>query len=379
MRHFGSAKKTAKSTDDVLKSQIFQAIKAVSKSVKIVKTFLVLKCTKKITTLKDTEGEGITSSKLSKELEHLEVLKAIDQKVVAASIVRMKVPFGNDTRYNPTDRALDNTIDPSILKSIIMHKRIEDTLSELKSKVMTTIEKNNELRAKQQSKNTSQKQKSLFSKKDGYVDGTKAVFMDALDGSGDNNEKKEVSNKDLVKLNKSLRNQANRLANRAKNEKTNGESNENNENQTSAGQYGNKRSFKRKDREEDNDPTMMMYRPLDQRFPSSSSSSGGSSNTTSTKANPNKGRSNNTGRSTDTRRGSDRPSKGQSAVAAVPVADLTKAASFGKEWKTTGVHPSWAAKQHAKQQTIGSIPSVTGSNGSKGAVAGQGKKIVFDD
>lgn len=39
----------------------------------------------------------------------------------------------------------------------------------------------------------------------------------------------------------------------------------------------------------------------------------------------------------------------------------------GKEWKSTGVHPSWAAKQLQKNQSI-SI-----------AAAPQGKKIVFDE
>lgn len=375
-RHYGSAKKTAKPTEEVLKSRIYQAVKAVSKAVKIVKTFLVLKSTKKLASLREELKEGTSNDKIEKELGALEMLKGLDHSAVAATIVRLKVAFGNDPNYNPMSVTTDSAINPELLKTIMNHKRIEETIAEIQSKITTTIEKNNELRAKEQSKSATQKAKSMFSKKNGsgYVDGTKAVFMDSLDAPMEGAAHKEPTSRDLVKLNKSLRNQANRMKNR--NNKA--EEPANSEPAYERSGIGNHR--------EHNDPSLHMYRPLDQRFPSSSSSSSASAPKNATGRN-NNGNKNNT-RSNDSKSGGGRggngadqrrvgapPSRAKSAPAVpiMPSAELTKAASFGKEWKTTGVHPSWAAKQHAKQQSVGAIPSAaTGA-------AGQGKKIVFDD
>jgi hypothetical protein len=41
----------------------------------------------------------------------------------------------------------------------------------------------------------------------------------------------------------------------------------------------------------------------------------------------------------------------------------------GKDWKTSGIHPSWAAKQLAKKSAV--VISVT--------TPAAGKKITFDD
>lgn len=382
MRHFGSAKKQAKATDDVLKSQVYQAIKSVSKAVKIVKTFLVLKCNKKISALRENistgEGKAATNeAKLATELESLEVLKSLDHAAVAATIVRLKVAFGNDSRYNPANSEADSKVDASLLKTIIHHKRVEDTIAEIQTKIQTTIEKNNELRAKEQSKAATQKAKSIFSKKDGvYVDGTRAVFMESLDNSAEVAAKKKVDNRDLVKLNKSLRNQANRMANRAK--KATEEKVESTNMQVEE-DYGN--SY------DNSDPSLSMYRPLDQRFPVPASGAKGKSNA---RGPARSGSAPAPSRQSDRQRSAPAGGRGgaQSSAAAAPVrprkppapvvpvmhaAELAQAASFGKEWKTTGVHPSWAAKQHTKQQTVGAIPSVAAGS------AGQGKKIVFDD
>jgi hypothetical protein len=384
MRHFGSAKKTAKPTDDVLKSQIFQAIKTVSKVVKVVKTFLVLKCTKKIASLRESESTGKEAahdSKITREVEYLETLKAIDHQIIAAAIVRMKVHFGNDPRYNTTDKALDNTIDHDLLRVILKHKRVEEALAEIQSKITATIEKNNELRAKEQSKGSTKKATALFSKKDGYVDGTKAVFMESLDSTGSAREERVISNADLVKLNKRLRNQANRSANKAKRGGADAEGG--NGNADSAAQYQ-PRAFgnNKRQRKEVEDPSMMMYKPLDERFPSAPAAAassatgrrgGDSGNRPFSARGPMGDRPVTGARSQSAGASRTRSETQRSAHPAAAVADLTKAASFGKEWKTTGVHPSWAAKQHAKQQTVGAIPSVAAG------AAGQGKKIVFDD
>lgn len=389
MRHFGSAKKQAKATDDVLKSQVYQAIKTVSKTVKIVKTFLVLKCNKKISSLRESLSTNETNAssietRIAAELESLETLKSLDHSAIAGVIVRLKVAFGNDTRYNPVDKEVDSKINSSLLKTIMHHKRIEETIAEIQAKIQTTIEKNNELRAKEQSKASTQKAKSIFSKKDGvYVDGTKAVFMESLDNSAEVAAKKKVDNRDLVKLNKSLRNQANRMANRAKKATETG-------NEESSGAQQLEEEY---DNSYDNsDPSLSMYRPLDQRFPapantgkgkgtnksaarSSSAPAAGRQSERLKFAGPG-GASRGTGHRGD-QHSAPAPMRARKPPAPViPVmqaAELTQAASFGKDWKKTGVHPSWAAKQHTKQQTVGTIPSV-----SAGA-AGQGKKIVFED
>jgi hypothetical protein len=383
MRHFGKARKSAKDTDDVLKSQIHQAIKAVSKAVKTVKGLLVLKCSKKIATLRETGEKGTVSNdnKLEEELARLERLKTIDHQVIGAAIVRAKVLFGSDPKYNQTDKALDNTINIDILNAVLRHKVVEGALADIQTKITATIAKNNDLRAKEQAKTSKTAAKSLFSKKDGYVDGSKAVFMDSLSSDAANAEKKVVSNKDLVKLNKSLRNQANRLANRTKkgNEETEAADQPYTKRAHADGQ-STERNNKRQ-RREGSDPSMMMYRPLDQRFSLPSSNTGTSSGV----AKDNKKVQQNNQRASSARNdhsatgnsrtgATTRPKLASAAHPAAVAEDLTHAASFGKEWQKTGVHPSWAAKQHAKQQTVGAIPSA-----GAGPVAGQGKKIVFDD
>lgn len=394
VKHYGRAKKKAKPTDEVLKSRIFQAIKAVSKAVKIVKTFLILKCTKKLATLREGLEPNASNEKIEKELATLETLKALDQGVVAAAIVKLKVAFGNDSNYNPASAKTDSAINPELLNIIMKHKKVEETIAEIQTKITTTIEKNNELRAKEQSKAATTKAKSIFTKKDGsgYVDGTKAVFMDSLDAANESSERKAPTNKDLVKLNKSLRNQANRMANRA---------NKKPEDAAAGGADGAAEEDKyakyedRSNSRDNNDPSLHMYRPLDQRFPSAATAAktvGNNGSSNSNRRGPAAGGNN-------PRQGNDRNDRGGSAgggrggggqdrrVGAAPssrprsappvhvpsTAELTKAASFGKEWKTTGVHPSWAAKQNAKQQTVGAIPSVGAG------AAGKGKKIVFDD
>lgn len=384
VKHYGSAKRKAKPTDEVLKSRIFQAIKAVSKAVKIVKTFLILKCTKKLATLREGLEPNASNDKIEKELANLETLKALDQGVVAAAIVKLKVAFGNDSNYNPASAKTDSAINTELLSTIMKHKKVEETIAEIQTKITTTIEKNNELRAKEQSKAATTKAKSIFTKKDGsgYVDGTKAVFMDSLDAANESSEKRIPTNKDLVKLNKSLRNQANRMANRA---------NKKPEDTAEAAQEDKYAKYESEGNSRDNnDPSLHMYRPLDQRFPSAATAAKTAGN------NNNRGRGPTAG-GNNPRQGNDRNDRSGSAgggrgggpdrrVGAAPsrpktappvhvpsTAELTKAASFGKEWKTTGVHPSWAAKQNAKQQSVGAIPSVGAG------AAGKGKKIVFDD
>lgn len=390
VKHYGSAKKKAKPTDEVLKSRIFQAIKAVSKAVKIVKTFLILKCTKKLATLREGLEPNSSNDKIEKELATLETLKALDQGIVAAAIVKLKVAFGNDSNYNPASAKTDSAINPELLNTIMKHKKVEETIAEIQTKITTTIEKNNELRAKEQSKAATTKAKSIFTKKDGsgYVDGTKAVFMDSLDAANESSERKAPTNKDLVKLNKSLRNQANRMANRA-----------NKKPEEAAGAAGAAEEDKYAKYEDqgnsrdNNDPSLHMYRPLDQRFPSAATAAKTAGNNNSNRrgpaaggSNPRQGNDRNDrsgiaggggrgGGGQDRRVGAAPSSRPRSAppVHVPSTAELTKAASFGKEWKTTGVHPSWAAKQNAKQQTVGAIPSVGAG------AAGKGKKIVFDD
>ena len=410
MYHLRNFKKKAKPTEEVLKSQIFQAIKSVSKAVKVVKTFLILKCTRKLAALREAQGDNSASetlsndSRITREIEALEALKALDQRIVASAIVRLKVSFGGDNTYNPADKTLESSINPTLLKSILQHQRIQDVLDEIKGKITNSIEKNNEIRAKEQSRAAKQTtQKSIFTR-ESVVDGTKAVFMNSLDNSEEVVARKPPTAKDLVKLNKSLRNQANRMANKSKRA------------QADLADVSVRSGFSNgfvypEDVIDDNsltnkDPSLMMYRPLDQRLPASNSAKRGRSSNNNSSSNGSthsgsRGRGNGqmgsvggnsssagiarSSSSSSSGIGTTRPSRGASnnsnngnrptsAPPAPSSAELVQAAAFGKEWQKTGVHPSWAAKQHSKQQTVGAIPSI---GNSKGATVG--KKIVFAD
>jgi hypothetical protein len=371
----------------------------------------------------------------------------------------MKVSFGSDPNFNPSDKLLEERIDSAMLKRIMHHKRIEETVDKIRSDMTSKIEKNNEIRAKEQAKEASQKAKTLFSKREsGYVDGTKAVFMDSLDDNPITKERQPISQKDLVKLNKSLRNQQNRMANKASKEKENAaelaalDPFKAAKSATDTGRFQypeDEDDFVDNDRDR-NDPSMMQYRPLDKRFPVAAKPAkaapvsrgygGGSGNAAGVVSTirsrstgiglkiPSVGGNNNSSSNSRTSRSNSAPSGSSggsgggigrggrppaagagagaraaprsgggggggggggaaSAVAApMVVADLAEASKAGKEWQKTGVHPSWAAKQHAKQQSVGPIASVSsGGGGRGGAGAGGpvvptlGKKIIFDD
>jgi hypothetical protein len=368
---FGRYTKAAKPTEDVIKSQIFQAVKLLSKATKTVKTFLVLKCTKKSASLRESlEKEGANAAsveaRIAKEVETMESYKSLDHQVVAAAIVRMKVHFGNNPSYNTS---VDAPVDDATLRTVLLQKRVQDALADVQSKIKSTVEKNNELRAKEQ--HTSAKQdaakqaKSLFAKGTS-VDGTKAVFMDSLDAEGEKAVRRKITPADMLKLNKSLRNQSNRMDSKVRRDREGGEADRESQGHQRAEPSGRElqQGYQREQRGGpvagrrgiDENPSMMMYRPLDERFPSAS-------------ANAAKGKP----PSAEGRRPPQRAPSRAPAVPVIPKAELVRAAANGKDWQNTGVHPSWAAKQAAKKQTVGSIPSVASGGGATG------KKIIFDD
>jgi hypothetical protein len=368
MRTFGKYTKAAKPTEDVIKSQIFQAVKLLSKATKTVKTFLILKCTKKIASLRESlaaEGANVGSveARLAKEIGTLEAYKALDHQVVAAAIVRMKVSFGNNPSYNTS---VDAPVDDATLRTVLQQKRVQEALAEIQAKITSNVEKNNELRAKEMHNSAKLAKKSMFAKGTN-VDGTKAVFMDSLDAEGEKAERKKMTPADMQKLNKSLRNQANRMDSKVRRDREGGEVDRASQGgQGGQGGQGAERgprpsdSYQREDpreRRAREDPSMFMYRPLDERFPSATA----------------KGKA----PGPESRRPPQRaPSRGAPsrapAAPVIPPAELARAAANGKDWKNTGVHPSWAAKQAGKKQTV-VIPS--GSIG--GGTAN--KKIIFDD
>ena len=116
--------KSAKPTNEVLKSQIYQAIKQISKEVKTEKTLLVLKRKKKLVALHKSSSSSEEDSVLEDILANdaaLNELKGLDQSAVAKEIVRQKVSFGSDPMYNPPSKTLDCAIDIVLLKTI-MHQ-----------------------------------------------------------------------------------------------------------------------------------------------------------------------------------------------------------------------------------------------------------------
>lgn len=375
-------KTKSKSTEDLIKSEVHQGIKLLSKTIKIIKTFLVLKYTKKINSLneklkleQEESNDMVWKAKLEHELKLLSDAKFINHQMMSVLIVKNKIPFGSDPHYNPmilSHQEELSSIDRHMLDTIINDKRLQDNISALQVKITSAIENNNKKRLMNENK------KHPTSSK---IDCSKAMFVDDLDeravedGSGTSMD--NSSDRDLRKLNKSLRNQENRRMNKLKRE-SDGPYDDN-----SGGGEGFAYPDTKRRRSNDNDPSLSMYRPLDQRLPSNDSN-GGSSNKKSMrndnkhsnerlkKREPNKSKGQqsivNGGRSVVRNKGST-----SSSGDAGGSLDLVKAAAFGKEWQKTGVHPSWAAKQHSKQLTISS------GNGKSGSSQSTGKKIIFDD
>lgn len=377
MSNFRTAfKRKVKPTNDVLKSQIYQAIKVLSKEIKLVKTFLILKYTKKLALKK--ESIAIVDDKTNKEIEKLNSLKMADHSLIAAIVVQMKVSFGSDQNYNPITQSMVDKVDKGIISLFLKQKRILGTIEKVQSKITSTIEKNNQVRyVNEQSNISNEKQKSIFTKRTiSTIAATQAVFVGSLDEEQNDSKRKMPCATDLVKLNKSLRNQQNRMANKVKKTQTG-----NNIQQSSA--YNERKG--RRSYDNDNDPSLMMYKPLDQRFSSvstiSTSKSTSNSNSKSTNSNVNKSNynankpfrvndSNTANHITRTKNST----KVTNATELQP--NLKEAVVSGKEWQKNGVHPSWAAKQQKKQQSmiVGAIPSVNSLNASTAA-----KKIIFDD
>jgi hypothetical protein len=376
-------KTKSKSTEDLIKSEVHQGIKLLSKTIKIIKTFLVLKYTKKINSLKEKIEQDsnnlVWKAKLEHELKLLSDAKSINHQLVSVLIVKNKIPFGSDPHYNPmvlSHQEELSTIDRRMIDAIINDRRLQDSIRTLQIKITSAIENNNKKRLMNENK------KHPTSSK---IDCSKAMFVDDLDeraaenGSGASMDNSSQNDRDLRKLNKSLRNQENRRLNKLKRE-SDGPYDES----SGVGEGLTYPNTKRR-RPNDNDPSLSMYRPLDQRLPSSDSSGGATtsnkrsmrndgknSNERLKKNEPNKSKGQqsivNGGRSMVRNKGS----TGSSADADSSL-DLVKAAAFGKEWQKTGVHPSWAAKQHSKQLTINS------GNGKSGSIQFSGKKIIFDD
>jgi len=376
-------KTKSKSTEDLIKSEVHQGIKLLSKTIKIIKTFLVLKYTKKINSLKEKIEQDSNDlewkAKLEHELKLLSDAKSINHQLVSVLIVKNKIPFGSDPHYNPmvlSHQEELSTIDRRMIDAIINDRRLQDNISTLQKKITSAIENNNKKRLMNENK------KHPTSSK---IDCSKAMFVDDLDeraaenGSGASMDNSSQNDRDLRKLNKSLRNQENRRLNKLKRE-SDGQYDE-----SSGGGEGFTYPTTKRRRPNDNDPSLSMYRPLDQRLPSSDSSGGATSSNKRSMRNdskhgnerlkknePNKSKGQqstvNGGRSMVRNKGST-----DSSADAGTSLDLVKAAAFGKEWQKTGVHPSWAAKQHSKQLTINS------GNGKSGSIQSTGKKIIFDD
>jgi len=395
----------SKSTEDLIKSEVHQAIKLLSKTIKIIKTFLVLKYTKKINIIKEkleileSNDAMVLKDKLEHEQKLLSDTKSINHQLLSVLIVKNKIPFGSDPNYNPmvlSHQEELSMIDRQIIDTILKDRRLQDNITTLQLKITTDIENNNKKRLMNENKkhHTSSK-----------IDCSKAMFLDdldeqaAVDASEASMDSSTQNDRDLRKLNKSLRNQENRRLNKMKRES---DSDATNVDATSRyhqydrtdsryHQYDRTDSNgrdgtdyfpdKKRRKSLDNDPSLSMYRPIDQRLPlrdgsvarsSQRSTCSGSKDNIGTRLKKHEPKKNKSfgGRSTVKKIGSISSSASGDVDSSL---DLVKAAAFGKEWQKTGVHPSWAAKQHSKQLTIS---SVTGKNGS---IQSTGKKIIFDD
>jgi RNase P/RNase MRP subunit p29 len=225
-------RKRARPLAEVHKSLLHQATKALAKTVKLVKGFMIQKCSRKITDLKEPpEGKATDTSgdatKLANELEFLQSLKNIDSAVFGSYICNTKLSIGN--------KELTSEVDQTIVDLVVQQSRIISALKETETAIAAAVLKNNTLRADEQSRDAKKvKSKAILEERkargetivkvdkgllaERKVNGKErkaAVFLDTLeDGSAPvSKTKKKVIER--VKILKNLRNKQNRSANKS--------------------------------------------------------------------------------------------------------------------------------------------------------------------
>eukprot|EP01031_Cornospumella_fuschlensis_P031153 gene31153-37650_t len=388
-------------------------LKHISKAVKVAKTFLVLKCTKKIKQLRD-EGkpDDDEAMKLAAQ-QHLSA-KSISHTDLAKAIVYIKYP------YMSRDQDGVVRMDDANVQHVMASKQFQHAMSEIEEKWAEHEAKEIEYRQKgskgKMRRDGGKSQKSdvplraakLVGQKRGKekVPLGKAMFVDTLDSEsavvigkpGDNHD--EVNE---VKRLKSLRNQRNRIVNRLKRDnQANSTEDMNIYLPVHLRNLPEPAVRKTKGMKESNAANTASSQQPDRNkadeFTANYKARKGDKHGRDDGQSGREGRSRDSGRRED-RRSSEpapshydnlpekkrkhldqdtsaptnkRPKPNQAHThtnsAAAPVVDIALAAA-GRHWQEAGIHPSWAAKQLKQQQAI-SIPPA-------GMTAS--KKIVFED
>jgi hypothetical protein len=361
--------KTKTKKIDKIESILFQARKNIIKGTKAVKGFLIQKVTRKINELKSSlddnqyndKKNGINNSnnssiskELEVEIEKLSIIKAIDFKKLGDNIT--------DSKFNDKSNNNSNIIEDD--KNVLMkkyydiirnHKKINDIISEFKIKYENENKHKEEMMLKRKEKNEKllKKSKKLNNKMNlGSL--SQGVFLDNLndDDKIDKNDKNDSSNKQKI----------DRKVQRPRKEiplSPYMPSNRDAIKDTS----DLRQTRKPKNYEDDinSDPfpeKKRKYLNDNKKFSKSrdtSSSYYKDNNSMSKMNNKNDNTSNE-----NKRKERSKPVKDHDA------SDLKDLTVSGRNWKQSGVHPSWAAKQINKSQQ----PAI---------VESKGKKTVFED
>ena len=346
---------------DKIESILFQARKNIIKGTKAVKGFLIQKITRKINELKsslddnqynDTKN-GINNSnnssisdELEQEIKKLSIIKAIDFKQLGDNITDVKFGDNNSVKID------DNVLTKKYYDIIRNHKKINDIISEYKIKYENENKRNEEMMLKRKEKNEKMLKKSKkLNNKMNLGSLSHGVFLDNLNdddkidisNTDDHNNKQKVdrktkkprkeiplspympSNRDAIKDTTDLR-----QTRKPKNYEDDINSD----------------PFPEKKRKYLND-NKKFSKPRD---------------TSSYKDNNNIGNNyKNENTSNDNKR-----KERTKSVKDHDASDLKDLTVSGRNWKQSGVHPSWAAKQINKSQQ----PAI---------VESKGKKTVFED
>ena len=347
------------SDDEIWKNLSPNIIKHLTKAMKISKTFYLLKCNRKINSLKaDIDGSSKDTSVLDKEVLKLKELKSIEYSKLASFLFYSTIA----SLFLGSDRSMPS-MTPSELEwynIISKHNRIKEEVKAMEEKVKIAMEENNRLKDEMQSKRNKTAQKeALRSKMEiGRTATKRAVFVDSLqDNNLSSDEKDDLNSEDSETIKcgkktseknsekkhmKSLRNQRNRVVNK----------------------------LKREGKIQSSDPSsvdLSIYMPVDQRgIPLRQRATTKRRNKISDKLLAHK----------SSTRSLNKPSHSMPIGPKMNNDDsannnnLKQLVTKGKDWKDSGVHPSWAAKQLAKKTAI-TIPSSIMPN--------PGQKIKFED
>lgn len=219
IRRIPIKKKRAKPLAEVHKAELHKAAKSAAKTVKLVKAFLIQKCSRKITELREALtvhgcDASALESKLELELAQLQLFKLISSSDMCSRMCSL-LSVGDKHDIN-----LKNEMS-AVIDTVLRQKRVLQWMQDTEAAIVSAVAKNNDLRAEEQKRDAKQLKKSkglLAERKVSLKERTTAVFLDSLDsaGGGDETTKKRNKKNDQVRLQKNLRNQQNRSANKQK-------------------------------------------------------------------------------------------------------------------------------------------------------------------